>query len=105
MTWGTDFTAEIFLSRQTFSRKYEVEIRIEELVELINECEALLKMYASATPNNIVPPEEESIEWLNTRINEELSMYQDYIINRYNLTLYLDYLGENEDIKNEETDV
>jgi hypothetical protein len=107
MTWGTDFATNIFLSRQSYPRKHDVEIRIEELNELISECEAQLKMYASATPKDIISPDdsEDPINWLSNRIDEELSMYREYVIDRYNLDLYLEYLGENEEIKNEQNGI
>jgi hypothetical protein len=107
MGYGTDFKADIFLSRQSYSRKHEVEIRIEELNELIIGCEANLKMYASATPKDIIPPNdsEDPIYWLGARIDEELSMYRDYVIDRYNLDLYLYYLGDKDEIENEQTDI
>lgn len=98
MTWGTDFKGDIFLSRQEYPTKHSVESRIKELDELIGECEAKLKMYASATPKDIIPSDdsEDPIFWIGARIDEELEMYREYLINRYNLDLYLEYLTEGE---------
>lgn len=96
MSWGIEFQTEIYLSRQEYKTKYCVEDRIKELDELINECEAMLKMYASATPKDIIPADysEEQISWLNNQINEQLEMYREYLLDRYRLKLYLDYLEE-----------
>ena len=105
--WGIDFKADIFLSRQEYPTKHAVVSRIEELGDLIHECEAVLKMYASATPKDIISPNdsEDPIYWLGARIDEELSMYRDYVIDRYNLDLYLYYLGDKDEIENEQTDI
>jgi hypothetical protein len=98
--WGIDFKADIFLSRQEYSTKYAVESRIKELDELIFECEAALKMYASATPKDIVPPDflEEPIDWINRQIDEQFQMYQEYLRDRHNLELYLEYLDDGGEI-------
>lgn len=98
MGYGIDFKADIFLSRQDYPTKHSVTDRIEELSELIGECEAKLKMYASATPKDIIQSDdsEDPIYWISSRIDEELEMYREYLINRYNLDLYLDYLTESE---------
>lgn len=98
MSWGIDFKADIYLSRQDYPTKHSVEDRIKELDDLIHECEAKLKMYASATPKDIISSDdsEDPIYWISSRIDEELEMYREYLINRYNLDLYLEYLTESE---------
>ena len=96
MTWGTDFSIDIFLSRQEYKSKFDVEDKIKELDEQINDCESQIKMYVSATPKDIVPSEysEEQISWLNNQINEHLEMYREYITDRFKLELYLEYLSQ-----------
>ena len=98
MSWGIDFKADIFLSRQDYPTKHSVEDRIKELDDLISGCEAKLKMYASATPKDIISSDdsEDPIYWISSHIDEELEMYREYLINRYNLDLYLEYLTESE---------
>lgn len=102
MSWGIDFKADIFLSRQEYPTKHSVVDRIEELNELISECEAKLKMYASSTPKDIISPDdsEDPIYWISSRMNEELEIYREYLINRYNLDLYLEYLIDGENPQN-----
>ena len=53
-------------------------------------------MYVSATPKDIVPTEysEEQINWLSHQINEQFEMYRDYIIDRFRLVLYLEFLSQ-----------
>lgn len=97
MSWGIDFTADIFLSRQSYSGKDEVQDKIRELDELITDCEGKLKMYATATPRDIISPDgsEDPINWISQRINEELELYREYLIDRFKLDLYLEYLNTN----------
>ena len=106
MPWGTDFKADVFLSRQEYPTKYDVESRIKEFDEFICKCESLLKMYASATPNNIIPSDnsDDPINWLNNLVSEELEMYREHIINRYNLGLYLHYLDEKDKTENDQNE-
>lgn len=100
MSWGIDFKADIYLSRQEYNTKNDVEERIKEIDKTINECETLIKMYASSTPKDIVPSEEseDPINWINNQINVEFEMYRDYLIDRYNLELYMDYLNDGGEI-------
>jgi hypothetical protein len=100
MSWGIEFKTDIYLSRQSYSSKGEVEDRITEIDKLIHDCEAELKMYASSTPKDIVPPDssEETVNWLNIRINETLEILQEHLIERYRLVLYLEYLNDGGEI-------
>jgi hypothetical protein len=100
MSWGINFKTDIYLSRQSYSSKGEVEDRIAEIDKAIYDWEAELKMYASSTPKDIVPPDdsEDTVNWLNIRINEVLETYQEYLIERYRLDLYLEYLNDGGEI-------
>ena len=98
MAWGTDFKADIFLSRQSYTTKYEVQDKIKFTDELITDCEKKLQMYASATPKDIISGEnlENCIDWLNHEITDVLDCYRESILERYRLELYLDFMVENE---------
>jgi hypothetical protein len=98
MADGTDFKADIYLNNKLYSSKFEVEDEIKDLDRLINDYEAELKMFASSNPKDIIPKEwkeEQPIDWLNITINEKLDGYMENIIHQYKLTLYLEYLNEN----------
>jgi len=102
MSWGTNFSTDIFLSRQEYKSKFDVEDRIKELDEQINDCEVQIKMYVSATPKDIVPTEysEEQISWLNHQINEQFEMYRESVIDRFRLVLYLEFLEQKPEDEN-----
>ena len=48
MGWGTDFKTDIYLNRQVFVSKLEVDDKISELNQKIEDDKSLLKMYASS---------------------------------------------------------
>jgi predicted DNA-binding protein YlxM (UPF0122 family) len=98
MGYGIDFTANIYLSRQSYSSKGEVEDRIREIDKDLNNCEALLHMYAVASPRDVSPPEDEPIFYLKNRVNETLEEYQDLLSDRYGLEFYLEYLNDGGEI-------
>jgi len=103
MSWGTDFKTDIFLSHQSFISKYDVELKIKELDELISKLESNMKMFASANPKDIIPNDwnDEPINWLSNEIEDIFELYRESIVNRYNSNLYLDYLNDGGEIKNE----
>ena len=100
MSWGIDFKADIYLSKQDYSENiFQVQDRIKELNDLITSLIAELKMYASATPSDIVPKEWEleKIRWLNTQIDEIMENLLEYNIEANHLELYKDYLNGDKD--------
>ena len=93
MSWGTEFKIDIYLSRQDYNgNAFQVRDKIEELDKDINDIYNKIKMYASATPKDIVDQENDAISFINQNIDELTESLEEYIINRYQLGLYLDYL-------------
>ena len=100
MGWGTEFRPYIYLSKEIYSTKSDIDDRIKELDKKINDCESTLKMHASSTPKDIVPPDfsETQIIWLNDQINQVLDDYQEYLLSRYRLYLYLEFIDDGGEI-------
>lgn len=96
MGWGTSFKADIYLSRQIFSSKWEVEDKIEENKKWISNNISKLKMFAAANPRDIVDPEwkEEPINWLNNQIDDIMESINESSFENYRLEMYLDYINE-----------
>ena len=92
MSWGTDFVAEIYLSRQTFSNIYEIESKIDSNNKHIESIKQRIMMYTSANPSELVPEdwEEDSILFLNQRVNELIEELEEYTLDNYRLELYLE---------------
>jgi hypothetical protein len=97
MGWGTDFKADLYLSRIIFTSIGEIEDKLKEYDESINNIEAEIKMYASSTPKDIIPDDykDEPINWLTLRLNELYENYRESLINGFKLSLYLEYVEEN----------
>jgi hypothetical protein len=96
MGWGTSFKTEIYLSRQIFSSKYELEEKIEENKKWISNSIEKLKMFAAANPKDIVDPEwkEEPINWLSNQIDNLMEGIEEFSFENYRLEMYLDYINE-----------
>jgi hypothetical protein len=97
MGWGTNFKTDIFISKQFFGSKGDIEMRLDELDKTINDIEASLKMYASATPKDIMPEDwkEDPINWFDIKLNELFENYQEAVVKRFKVGLYRDYIEEN----------
>lgn len=100
MGWGIEFKTEIFLSRQSYSSKSEVEDKIDEIDQTISDFKSEIKMYAASTPKDIVSFEnsEDTVNWLNIRINDLFELIEDHLFQRYQLSLYLEYLNDGGEI-------
>lgn len=96
MSWGTDFKADIYLSRQMYNGVWEVKDRIEEIDKELAEIGGKLKILSGATPKDIIPDEwkESPVQWINNEIETLLDDYQENLIHRYTLNLYLRYLED-----------
>jgi hypothetical protein len=98
MGWGTTFTAEVYLNRQTFEHKYELTEKIKELEGYIESAKRELIAYAVATPRDIVADKneegytqnpinvvlhsvQETFEWMedNYRQLHKLYQYEEYL--------------------------
>ena len=64
MGWGTSFKKEIYLNREIFSSKYELEQKIEQNKIWITNIIQKLKMFVAANPRDIIDP-----EWKEEPIN------------------------------------
>ena len=90
MGWGTDFKADVFLNRQVFANKYEVEEAIREKSNDIIQNEVLLLGYAMATPKDIFPNSDDVAFDVKLAISEVLENLSELHVDRYKLSLYLE---------------
>jgi len=96
MGWGTSFKTDIYLSRQIFNSKYELEEKIEGNKQFLNNSIQKLKMFAAANPKDIVDPEwkEEPINWLSNQIDNLMESIEEMLYENHRLELYLEYINE-----------
>ena len=97
MAWGTRFNSEIYLSREKYSSKLEIEENINELENDMIDIIDKIKMFASSKIDDIVPENDEDnpIFWLNRELNNMFMDYDELLIRQYKLNLYLEFLCEN----------
>ena len=104
MGWGTSFKADIYLSRQVFNSKYELDEKIKEVEEYIESAKQELTAYAVATPRDIIAEKDESgyiqnpIDEVLRKVNETFEWMEDNYRDLNKLYLYQEYLEENPDI-------
>jgi hypothetical protein len=96
MSWGTDFTTDIFLSHLTFETLSEIDDKIKELESDIMEDMSKLKMWAASNPNNIIPKDynDDIIFYISSEINSILESLLDNNITLYKIKLYKEYFIE-----------
>ena len=95
MGWGIDFKADIYLSKQDYKTKGEVEYKIEELEGLISVIKEKLLMYSTSNPKDIIPIEwnEQPIDWIYNQTNELFNDLLTYHRELIDLRYYLEYLN------------
>lgn len=97
MGWGIDFTANIYLNKQSYSNKHDVEDKIEDLNEDIQRAkEHLFLLVGGGTSLVSEEFKDDKTIYLHSQVTEILNEMEDCIVQRKLLYLYLDYL-ENDD--------
>lgn len=94
MGWGTDFTAKVFLNKETFCNKQEVEDSIDEREANIQNNREIILMIAMANPKDLVTDEEDVLYATRNRVND---IVEDILEEQYKLTLERLYLDAIED--------
>lgn len=104
MGWGTSFKVDIYLSRQVFNSKYELDERVKELEGYIESAKRELTAYAVATPRDIIAEKDESgyiqnpIDELLRKVHETFEWMEDNYRDLNRLYQYQQYLEENPDV-------
>lgn len=97
MSWGTDFTADMHLSRQVYHSIYEVEETIEELKELNQDIKERMLMLLLGGVNSVNLNDCEGnpcdgVDVLHNKFCELLNLYNENNGQIYDLTYYKKYL-------------
>lgn len=70
MGWGTDFNADIYLSRELYRSKDEIEDKIKESEKLINDFKSDIKMYIGGDAKSFKDDDESLTCWINNTVND-----------------------------------
>lgn len=97
MSYGTDFKADIYISRKIFTSLDEVQEYRDELEEDIINDKAKVLMYVSSTPKDIIPDDwkDEPIRWLQDQLIELLTNIEENLNLLFKIDHYIEYLEEN----------
>lgn len=104
MSYGTDFKADVYLNRQIFKNRNEVDEAIKEKEEQVQTDRELLLMIAMANPKDLAEEGEDVLYATRNRVND---LIDDIISEQRELILlylYLEAIDEgtaNFDDKNE----
>lgn len=96
MGWGTSFKADIYLNRQNYDNKLQVESAIEEQQEEIENCTKQLLMYAMAVPSDIIPADwkEDAVMFVKSKVSEVIEMMLEAHRTLVDLQYYLEVYDE-----------
>jgi hypothetical protein len=104
MGWGTSFKADIYLSRQVFNSKYELDEKIKEVEEYIESAKQELTALAVSTPKDVIAEKDEE-GYVQNPIDEVLrktkgifEWMEDNYRDLNRLYQYQQYLEENLDV-------
>jgi len=104
MGYGTSFTTDIYLNRQIFESRWEIDEKVKELEDYIQSAKGELIALAVSTPKDVIAEKDESgypqnpfdevlrktketIQWMEDNYRELNKLYQ-----------FQQYLDENPDV-------
>ena len=101
MGYGTLFTADIYLNRQIFSNRYELDERVKELENLIESAKQELLALAVSTPKDVIAEKNEDgyvenpLDQIIRRTRETFEWMDDNYRDLNKLYQFQEYLDEN----------
>jgi hypothetical protein len=96
MSWGLDFTADIYMSRVSdFDRNpYRVKEEIENINDEISDIEEMIKMYAASNMADVVIEEVDRIHYIHGEVTSLLTEFYELVCKKEKLKLYLETLEQ-----------
>jgi hypothetical protein len=104
MGFGTAFTTEIYLNRQLFNSRYELDETVKELEGYIESSKRELTALAVATPKDIIAEKDESgypqnpFDEVLRKTSEIFEFMEENYSNLNKLYQYQQYLDENPEV-------
>jgi hypothetical protein len=94
MSWGIDFTVDVFIRGQVPMSIFNVQQLIQTNNQLIEDAKKRIQMFVSATPKDIIDPEwkEQPIDWLVNSTEGLFEEIETLLCDNVRLQLYIDYL-------------
>ena len=104
MGFGTIFTTDIYLNRQIFNSRYELDDRVKELESDIEKIKSKISAMVTSRPKDIINEKDNDGYMINPidevlRMTTELFEWLEEIYSELNkLYLFQQYLDENPDV-------
>ena len=104
MGYGTAFTTEIYLNRQIFQNRHELDERIKEIEGYIESAKQVLTALAVSTPKDVIAEKDEEgyvqnpIDEVLRKTKETFEWMEDNYRDLNKLYQYQQYLEENPDV-------
>ena len=104
MGYGTLFTADIYLNRQIFSNRYELDERVKELENLIESAKQELLALGVSTPKDVIAEKNEDgyvenpLDQIIRRTRETFEWMDDNYRDLNKLYQFQEYLDENPEV-------
>lgn len=104
MGYGTSFTADIYLNRQIFESRYEVDEKIKELEKFIEQGKQELLALAVSTPKDVIAEKNEDgyvenpLDQIIRKTRETFEWMEDNYRELNKLYQFQEYLDENPDV-------
>ena len=97
MSWGTDFTTDIFLSHLVFQNIGMLKDAISDKENDLAEYEAQIKMWAASTPKDVFTAKgnDPLIATIAYEVDEVLAEYKEIALSLRDLNRYLEHVEEN----------
>ena len=95
MSWGTEFTANIFIRNRDVKSIQEAKNLIETTTDEINQDTSYLKMLASGNIKELTPNDTEPMDFASNKVDELLLSIREKTILVAYLNLYIGANGEN----------
>tara|TARA_Y100000389_G_scaffold39845_1_gene34330 strand:- start:958 stop:1299 length:342 start_codon:yes stop_codon:yes gene_type:complete len=103
MGYGTTFTTEIYLNRQVFQNRYELDEKIKEIEGYIESAKQELTALAVSTPKDVIAEKDEfgypqnPIDEILRKTRETLQWMEDNYRELNMLYQFEEYFNENPD--------
>ena len=105
MGWGTSFTADVYLNRQIFQSRYELDEKVKELEQFIEMAKQELLALAVSTPKDVISEKNEDgydenpLDQIIRKTREAFEWMEDNYRELHKLYQFQEYLDENPDVE------
>lgn len=100
MSWGTQFTTDVYLIRESFESREEVEDRILSLQDEQKNLEIMINSYVFSKPSDLTPKdwEDDMVLYIKGKVDDILRDYRECTSNLNKVLLLKEFLQYNAEI-------